>query len=622
MGAIAASAALAAATELPVVGSNPLREAYYGDIHLHTSYSLDAYLGGASQVDPDMAYRFARGDVVEFLGQPMQRREPLDFLAVTDHAECLGVFNELNDPNSLVSRSEAGKLLSAVVEAMTGPDGRMDIELLLDKPRELEAWYALSQEYAWGRKNKLPDSLRSVSAAAWARTIEFANRNYVPGVFTTFIGYEWTAGVYGSNLHRNVIFRGDSAPSPFTSWDSRQPEDLWDWLGAIREQGFEALAIPHNSNASNGLMYDWLDSGSGYIYRAYAEARQTNEPLSEISQNKGASETHPLLSPTDEFADYEIYDYYMEDRRAAGRPQGSYLRDALGRGLVLQLEVGVNPFKYGFVGASDLHSGLSVSAQADYAGSYYRPGFGAGRPSETEAASILLEGSRRLEQMRPTTTGSLTGVWAESNTRESIYAALKRREAFATSGTRLKFRFFGGWAFTDELLDDPDWIRDAYQQGVPMGGDLPAPPEGTKGPVFAIWAVKDPNGGNLDRVQIVKVWEEGRMHKERVLDVAWAGDRKPDPKSGVLPAVGDSVDLETGTYTNAIGAAELKAVWRDPDFDPRRHAAYYVRVLEIPTPRWTTLLAVEAGLPLPKDVPATIQQRGWSSPIWYTPPRP
>jgi hypothetical protein len=210
-------------------------------------------------------------------------------------------------------------------------------------------------------------------------------------------------------------------------------------------------------------------------------------------------------------------------------------------------------------------------------------------------------------------------VWAESNTRESIYAGLKRREAFATSGTRLKFRFFGGWAFPDELLDDPDWIRDAYQQGVPMGGDLSDPPAGAKGPVFAVWAVKDPNGGNLDRVQVVKVWEEGRTYKERVLDVVWAGDRKPDPKSGVLPPVGDTVDLETGTYTNAIGAAELKAVWRDPDFDPHRHAAYYVRVLEIPTPRWTTLLAVEAGVSLPKDVPATTQQRGWSSPIWYTP---
>jgi hypothetical protein len=619
---ISASAALATAAEPPSVRSNPLRDAYYGDLHLHTSYSLDAYLGGATRVDPDTAYRFARGDVVDFLGQPMQRREPLDFLAVTDHAENLGVVSELNDPGSLVSQSDAGRALRVVVDAMTRPDGRVDIEQLVDKPRELNELYVLSQDYAWGRKNKLPDNLKPAAAVAWTRSIEFANRNYVPGSFTTFIAYEWTAAANGANLHRNVIFRGDAAPSPFTSWDSRDPADLWDWLDAIRKQGFEALAIPHNSNASNGLMYDWLESSGGYIYRAYAEARQANEPLSEISQNKGASETHPLLSPSDEFANYEIYDYIAEDRRSAGPPQGSYLRDALGRGLVLQLEVGVNPFKYGFVGASDLHSGLSVSAQADYGGSYYSPNIAAGRPTRAEAASILAEGSQRLEQTRHTTTGSLTGVWAESNTRESIYAALRRRETFATSGTKLKLRFFGGWELTDALLRDTNWVRAAYRQGVPMGADLPAAPAGSRAPAFAIWAVKDPSGGNLDRLQVVKVWEEGRLQQERVFDVAWAGNRRPDPKTGALPAVGNTVDLKTGTYANAIGATQLQAVWKDPDFDPHRYAAYYVRVLEIPTPRWTTLLAVEAGVPLPSDVPPTIQQRGWSSPIWYNPPIP
>jgi uncharacterized protein DUF3604 len=619
-GFIASGVLRAVAAEPPVVRNHPLREAYYGDLHLHTSYSLDAYLGGASQVDPDTAYKFAKGEVVNYLGQPMRRREPLDFLAVTDHAENLGVVNELDDPGSLVSQSDVGKALRTIVDAMTGSDGRMDVERLVDKPRELNELYARSQDYAWGRRNKLPDDLKPVSGAAWTRAIELANRNYAPGRFTTFIAYEWTAAAHGANLHRNVIFRGGSAPSPFTSWDSRNPEDLWDWLDAIRMQGFEALAIPHNSNASNGLMYDWLDSSAGYIDRGYAEERQANEPLSEISQNKGASETHPLLSPNDEFADYEIYDYMAEDRRGAGPAQGSYLRDALGRGLVLQLEVGVNPFKYGFAGASDLHSGLSVSAQADYSGSYYRPNIAAGRPTRAEAASVLVEGSQRVEQTRATTTGSLTGVWAESNTRESLYDALRRRETFATSGTRLKFRFFGGWEFTDALLRDGDWVRTAYRQGVPMGGDLPAAPAAPRAPAFAIWAVKDPSGGNLDRVQVVKVWAEGRLHKERVLDVAWAGERTPDPKTGRLPALGDTVDLKTGTYTNAIGAVELKAVWRDPDFDRHRYAAYYIRVLEIPTPRWTTLLAVEAGLPLPKDVPSTIQQRGWSSPIWYTPP--
>jgi hypothetical protein len=621
MGVIVASTLQAAAAAEPtVVRNNPPREAYYGDLHLHTSYSLDAYLGVALRVDPDTAYRFARGDVVDYLGHPVRRREPLDFLAVTDHAENLGVVNELDDPHSAVSQSDVGKALKAIIDAMTGPDGRVDVERLVDKPRESYELYALSQDYAWGRKNKLPDNLKPLSAAAWAREIEFANRNYVPGSFTTFIAYEWTAAANDANLHRNVIFRGDSAPNPFTSWDSRFPEDLWEWLDAIRKQGFEALAIPHNGNASDGLMYDWLDSSAGYVDRTYAAARQLNEPLSEISQNKGTSETHPLLSPPDEFANYEIYDYMAEDRRSAGRPQGSYLRDALSRGLVLQREVGVNPFKYGFVGASDLHSGLSVSAHADYSGSYYRPNIGAGRPTRAEAESILMEGSKRVEQTRPTTTGSLTGVWAESNTRDSIYDALRRRETFATSGTRLKLRFFGGWAFTDALLRDPDWVPAAYRLGVPMGGDLPAAAARESAPVFAIWAVKDPNGANLDRIQVVKVWEEGRLQKERVVNVAWAGNRRPHPGTGTLPAVGETVDLKTGTYANAIGAAELKALWKDPDFDPDHYAAYYVRVLEIPTPRWTTLLAVDAGLPLPKDVPPTIQQRGWSSPIWYTPP--
>jgi hypothetical protein len=343
-------------------------------------------------------------------------------------------------------------------------------------------------------------------------------------------------------------------------------------------------------------MFAWLDSASGYIDRNYAERRQANEPLSEISQNKGTSETHPLLSPNDEFANYEIYDYMEGDRRHPGRPGGSYLRDALSRGLVLQREVGVNPYKYGFVGASDLHSGLSVSAQADYAGSYYRPNIAAGRPSRAEAASILSETSRRVEQNRQTMPGSLTGVWAESNTRESIYDALRRRETLATPDTRLKLRFFGGWGLANSLLDDATWLQAAYRHGVPMGGDLAAPPAGGGAPAFVIWAIKDPNGANLDRLQVIKVWEEDGQQQERVFDVA------------------------SGTSANSVGSPELKVVWKDPEFDLQQLAAYYVRVLEIPSPRWTTLLAAEADVSVSGDVPVSIRQRGWSSPIWYTPP--
>jgi hypothetical protein len=595
LAATAASPTPGIAAEAPPVSANPLRQAYFGDLHLHTSYSLDTYLGGAMGVDPDTAYRFARGDVVDYGGQPMQRHEPLDFLAVTDHIEGLGVANELDDPESSLSRSAVGNRLRAIVDAMTGADGRVDVENFLDKPREYNDLLEVSQAYAWGRKNELPAELRPASTAAWAREVDFANRNYRPGRFTTFIAYEWTSAADGANLHRNVIFRGNSAPDPFTAWDSRHPEALWDWLDAIRKRGFEALAIPHNGNASDGLMFAWLDSASGYIDRKYSEQRQANEPLSEISQNKGTSETHPLLSPNDEFANYEIYDYMEADRRHAGRPGGSYLRDALGRGLVLQREVGVNPYKYGFAGASDLHSGLSVSAQADYAGSYYKPNIAAGRPSREEAASILTVGSRRVEQNRQTMPGSLTGVWAESNTRESIYDALRRRETFATTGTRLKIRFFGGWDLTDAILGDVDWVRAAYQRGVPMGGDLVALPANANAPAFVVWASKDPGGANLDRLQVIKVWEDKGQQKERVFDVA------------------------LGTRANSVGSPELKVVWTDPDFDPRQLAAYYTRVLEVPSPRWTTLLAAEIRVPVPSDVPATIQQRGWSSPIWYTP---
>lgn len=616
---LAAGGIQAAEAEPVTVKSNPLRDAYYGDLHLHTSYSLDAYLSGATRVDPDMAYRFARGDIVSFQGQPMQRREPLDFLAVTDHSENLGVLNELDNPVSALSQSDAGKELLAILEQMSTTDGSLDIELLVDQPDLATRLYVLQWDYAWGWKNRLPDNTRPVAQVAWARSIQFANDNYRPGTFTTFIAYEWTSALLGSNLHRNVIFRGDSAPMPFTSFDSRQPEALWEWQDTIRKQGFETLAIPHNSNASDGAMFAWLDSSTGYIDARYARQRQANEPLAEISQNKGASEVHPLLSPNDEFADFEIFDYMAGDRRTEGRAAGSYLRDALSRGLVLQREVGVNPFKYGFAGASDLHSGLSVSAQADYAGSYYKPNIAAGRPVTGDAADILADPPRRLEPSQETSSGSLTGVWAESNTRQSIFDAMRRRETFATSGTKLKLRFFGGWGINDSLLSDPDWVKTAYAQGVPMGGDLAVAPAPNAAPAFLVWALKDPNGGNLDRLQIVKVWEEDGSQKEQVFDIAWSGDRQPDPDTGKVQAVGNSVDLASGAYTNSIGAAELKAVWRDTEFDAQLYTAYYLRVLEIPTPRWTTLLATQAGLPLPTQVSATAQQRGWSSPIWYTP---
>jgi Protein of unknown function (DUF3604) len=610
-----------AQTPTPAMKVNPLRDAYYGDLHLHTSYSLDAYISGTTKVDPNEAYRFAKGEVVNYLGEPVRRREPLDFLAVTDHSENIGLFSEFEDPSSTVSRSEVGARLRALLEQLVDSNGHRDFTRALKEPGFRDKIEAFWRDYFVGRKNKLPNNLKAESASAWSREIDFANRNYEPGRFTTFIAYEWTAAPYGANLHRNVIFNGNSAPYPFTSLDSREPQDLWNWLETLRKQGIEALAIPHNANASNGLMYDWIGAYQ-YMDRAYAEERQAIEPLSEISQNKGSSETHPLLSPNDEFANYEIFDFMESDRRQAGRLQGSYLRDALSAGLVLQRSLGANPFKYGFVGASDLHSGLSVSSQADYGGIPWAVNMGGGKPTRAQVAHDLTDGNI-VEFALKTTSGNLTGVWAESNTRESIYSALRRRETFATSGTRLKFRFFGGWDFVNNLLQKKNWIATGYANGVPMGSDLPARPARparVKAPTFAIWAVKDPNGANLDRVQVIKVWEEDGQQREKVFDVAWSSNRKLDPQTGKLTPVGDTVDLTTGNYTNTVGATELKTLWQDPQFDPRRLAAYYLRVLEIPTPRWSTLLAIHNGLPLPKNVAATEQQRGWSSPIWYDAP--
>lgn len=594
---------LAQTNSASAIPFNAEREAYYGDLHLHTSYSFDAYVLFGATVDPDTAYRFARGEPVQALGTTVKRTEPLDFLAVTDHSENIGVFNTLDDPNSPLSRSELGQQL---------------------KTDPIKAFFKLIS----GGLRANVEGAAEITKSAWRREVEAANRNYQPGVFTTFIGYEWTSMPDGQNLHRNVIFRGNDAPNPFTSVDSAKPEDLWAFLDKARAEGHEALAIPHNSNASNGLMFDWNDSNGRPIDQAYAEARATNEPLLEISQNKGNSETHPVLSPNDEFAGFEFYDHLLTSTDKKSKPEGSYARDALGRGIeIAQRTQGANPYKYGIIGATDFHNGLSTSAENAYVGTY-----GGADPKQLKAALVDADsfqkrfasvGSSFKSNYYETGSGNLTGVWAERNTRESIYDAFRRKETFATSGSRLKFRFFGGWDFERDLVKNRGWVKSAYAKGVPMGGDLPAKPAQGKfaAPKFAAWGLKDPNGANLDRLQVVKVWLQNGKHVEKVYNIALSGKRAVNEYTGEAPAVGNTVDLKTGAYTNSIGATELATVWQDPDFDPRLPAVYYLRVLEIPTPRWSTLVAVQRGLPLPADVPATIQERGWSSPIWYVPPK-
>jgi hypothetical protein len=573
------------------------KEAFFGDLHLHTTNSFDAYVLMGTKTTPDDAYKFGRGDTIDYLGTPIKRSQPLDFLAVTDHSENLGVFNQLDDPQGEFSLSEVGKLARE-----GGYENFIKLVVLLQSG------------------SKLGGNAEQVSASTWERNNAAANANYQPGKFTTFIAYEWTSMPNGANLHRNVIFRGDKAPAPFTSQDSRDPKDLWAWLSKIRGQGYEALAIPHNGNASNGLMYDWNGLDGRPIDEAYAQLRATNEPLSEVAQNKGTSETHPALSANDEFASYEIFDTLLIGN-SPSKPSGSYWRDALGRGLAIGDKIGVNPYKDGAVGAGDLHSGLSVNSAQEYGG-VANPNLGKGTLDRGRAAQELGQG------VQPFGTGfstvilspaALTGVWAEANTRESIYSAFRRKETFATSGSRLKVRFFGGWDFAPSLLKQKNWVHQAYTGGVPMGSDLKAP-TGTKAPSFVVQAVKDPNGGNLDRVQVVKVWLEGGKQQERVFDVAWSGKRAIGA-NGKLPAVGNTVDLKTGRYTNSIGAAQLSTVWTDRAFKADQAAVYYVRVLEIPTPRWSTLRSIEHGLPLAKEVPPTLQQRAWTSPIWYTPKR-
>jgi hypothetical protein len=606
----------------PVPRMDPAaRRVFFGELHLHTALSFDAWING-TKVTPDQAYRFARGETILIpavqvakeqglqpdADVPARRAWPLDFAAVTDHSEYLGAVAQLDVAGSGFSRSAFGRQLSAG-----------------DRP----AFFAAARVIE-GAQGAEADAMRAASADANAWPVEMAaaNANYRPGRFTTFIAYEWTASPgQGIHMHRNVIFNGDRAPPPFTGVDSNRPEDLWAYLGKVRARGGDALAIPHNSNLSDGRDFDWNMSDGKPIDAGYAIQRALNEPLAEIIQTKGSSDTTPQLSPTDEFADFQIMDRVYAGETAP-RQHGSYLREALGRGLVIQSRVGANPFRMGFVAGSDIHNGLTVSDEGSYASGFsgldpktMSPGPAAARAALAMGGQdkvVRPNGQRENDPLQYGSAG-LTGVWAEENTRESIFAALKRKETFGTSGTRIRVRMFGGWSFDPGLQRRADWPARAYAQGVPMGGDLPGRPRAAGAPSFVVEAAKDPDGANLDRVQIIKLWLDGDTYREKVFDVALSGGRKVDPKTGRAPPVGDTVDRASGRYANTIGAPTLAAVWRDPEFDPSRPAVYFARVLEIPTPRWSTLVALRNHLPIPSRVPPTIQERAWTSPIWFSP---
>lgn len=571
----------------PASGERP-RHAFFGDLHMHTAFSLDAYLFGVRAL-PDDAYEFAKGRPLRHPnGQSLRIHRPLDFMAVTDHAEYLGSLERMADKGHPISRHP-------LAERVGSKDASVRRQAYIDFTSA-------------GRAGRPVQGIAhpDVYEDAWARTVAAANRHYQPGKFTTFIGFEWSASPGGQNLHRNVIFRGDAAPLPFSRLNSLRPEHLWDWMDEARSKGHALLAIPHNPNLSDGLMFDLRDSFNQPLSVARAEQRLRNEPLVEVVQNKGSSETHPSLSPEDPFADFELVEQRVGMSAPVRQFAGGYARDALKRGLTFQDSLGINPFAFGMAGATDGHTGMVIDREDRYSGVI---GDADGSPE------MRLQKSWFEMDVRRFGAAGLTGIWAEENTRESIFAAMERREAWATSGPRIQLRFFGGSGLEGLALSDRRWVSRAYRRGVSMGGILPHA-DGAA-PVFIVWARKDPDGANLDRIQIVKGWlKDGRAY-ERVFDVAWSGGRKRDPVTGRVPSVGTTVNVASASYRNTIGAAELSAAWRDPDFDASQQAFYYARVLEIPTPRWSTYDARALGIAPPADLPPAIQERAFSSPIWH-----
>ncbi|MDI7863504.1 DUF3604 domain-containing protein [Rhizobiaceae bacterium n13] len=572
------------------------RNAYFGETHVHTGWSFDAFIFGNTKSTPADAYRYAKGETIKHpLGYDIKIETPLDWMGVTDHSEYVGTVALANTPGSAISKLPIAQ------------------KLIVRDPADITRIYLWLGGTIIDKKPIEELISPQVAGSVWKQNIDIANEANEPGKFTAFCSYEWTSTPNNRNMHRNVFFR-DCAKvpeAPYSSIDSSDPSDLWNWMDGQRKAGNELLAISHNANLSDGHMFPTDVNEKGRpIDAAWAASRDRNERLSEIKQIKGASETHPTLSPNDEFANFEILTYLLGD--PAGRfptVPGSYIRQALKDGLSMMEARGYNPYKTGFVGGSDSHNTGVPYRQDNFYGGHARND---GDIKQRMSGYVFAGLDVRLEN-----PAGLTGVWAEENTRASLFDAMQRKETFATSGPHIQVRFFGG-PNTANVANQPDWIKAAYASGVPMGGDLPPLGE-AKAPSFVVWAVKDPTSGNLDRIQIVKGWSKHGQSFEKVFDVAWAGNRTPDPFSGIVPPIGSTVNIADASYTNTIGSVELKGTWTDPEFDPSLDAFYYLRTLEIPTPRWTTIQAKELGIAPPDNVAATIQERAWSSPIWYTP---
>jgi hypothetical protein len=596
----------------PYAGRNfPVRP-FFGDTHLHTSFSMDAGAFGA-RLGPRDAYRFARGEeVMASSNQPVKLSRPLDFLVVADHSDNMGFFPDLFAGKPELLANPTSKKWYEMIQAGKGAEAAIEIITSFSHgtfPKEI-MYFPGTRPY----RN------------AWLETIKAAEDYNDPGHFTAFIGYEWTSNTGGNNLHRNVIFRdnGDKASQvdPYTvypPYGSDNPVELWKWMDTYQKRtGGSVLAIAHNGNLSNGEMFPIVEAFGKKLDREYAETRLKWERLYEATQTKGDGESHPFLSPNDEFADFETWDKGNLDGSVAKKKEMlefEYARSALKNGLLLEQKLGVNPYKFGMIGSSDAHTGLSAMEEDNF--------FGKTTPQEpspkrlTETFINNPQTGVKIMDWEVASAG-YAAVWATENTRESIWDAMERRETYATTGTRMIVRFFGSWDFEPNDANNRLPAEIGYTKGVPMGGDLRNAASG-KSATFLVAALKDPMGANLDRIQIIKGWLDasGKL-QEKVYDVAWSDNRKPGA-DGKLPSVGNTVDVKNATWTNTIGDPELIAVWKDPQFDPKQRAFYYARVIEIPTPRWTAYDAKRFGVePLP-GTKMTVTERAYTSPIWYTP---
>jgi uncharacterized protein DUF3604 len=598
----------------PYAGRTFPTQPLFGDTHLHTSYSLDAGAFGA-RLGPREAYRFARGEeITSNTGQPVKLSRPLDFLVVADHSDGMGFFPQLMSGDPALLATPQGRKWYDQITGGKGAEAAMDIIASFGKGQVPKGW-------------PLPGT--AAIRNTWQETIKAAEAYNEPGRFTAFIGYEWTSGG-PNNLHRNIVFRGNGAQAslvePFTTLEplgSGNPVDLWKWMAATEQKtGTEVLAIAHNGNVSNGLMFPVVEAFGKKLDRDYVETRARWEPLYEVTQTKGTGEAHPFLSPNDEFADFELWDKGNLDGSAAKSKdmlEFEYARSALKNGLVLEAKLGTNPYKFGMVGSSDAHTGLAAMEEDNFFGKTAPQ-----EPSPERMTKAFIDNPKtgiKVMDWEVSASG-YAAVWATENTREAIFDAMKRREAYATTGPRMIVRFFGGFEFGAKDASNRMPAALGYAKGVPMGGDLAAAPAG-KPPTFLIAALKDPIGANLDRIQVVKGWvDKNGKTQERVYDVAVSGGRKIDADGRCKTLVGNTVDVENATWTNTIGVPELITVWKDPQFDASQRAFYYARVIEIPTPRWTAYDAKRFGIkPLPGTTMA-LQERAYTAPIWYSPSKP